>query len=62
MLINFLSYPDTVANPDPDWIRIQWGPCIRNQEGKNDAQKWEKVNKFHFLAGCSLLRADGLFL
>jgi hypothetical protein len=24
---------------DPDWIRIQWDPLIRIQEGKNDPQK-----------------------
>jgi hypothetical protein len=38
------------VDPDPyhDWIRIQWGPWIQIQEGKNDIQKWEKVNKFYF--------------
>ncbi len=30
---------------DPDPVRI----LIRIQEGKNDPQKIEKVNKFHFL-------------
>ena len=31
----------SVSSPDPDWIRIQSGPCIRIriQEGKNDPQK-----------------------
>jgi hypothetical protein len=28
-----------VADPDPDWIRIQSGQWIRIQEGKNDPQK-----------------------
>jgi hypothetical protein len=32
--------PETrVADPDPDWIRIQSGQWIRIQEGKNDQQK-----------------------
>jgi hypothetical protein len=32
--------PETrVADPDPDWIRIQSGQWIRIQEGKNDPQK-----------------------
>ncbi len=28
-----------VADPDPDWIRIQSGQWIQIQEGKNDPQK-----------------------
>jgi hypothetical protein len=28
-----------VADPDPDWIRIESGQWIRIQEGKNDPQK-----------------------
>ncbi len=33
----------SVSDPDPDWIRIQLGQCvrirIRIREGKNDSQK-----------------------
>jgi hypothetical protein len=34
---------------DPDWIRIQSGPLIRIQEGKNDPQKLKKFKKFQVL-------------
>jgi hypothetical protein len=39
------------VNPNPDWIRIQLGPWIRIQEGKNDPEKYKTVN--------TLLRAEG---
>jgi LSD1 subclass zinc finger protein len=29
----------SVSVVDPDWIRIQWAPWIRIQEGKNDPRK-----------------------
>jgi hypothetical protein len=46
--------------PDPDRIRIQWGPWIWIQESKNGPEKKKAVNKFHPLrAGCSFLRAEG---
>ncbi len=38
-----------VADPDPDWIRIQSGQWIRIQEGKNDPQKLKKFVKVHVL-------------
>jgi hypothetical protein len=38
----------SVVDPDPDWIRINWGPG-RFQEGKIHPQKKKKVNKGHFL-------------
>ncbi len=43
--------PTSAVEPDPNWIRIQWGPWIwiRIQEDKSDPQTQKKVNKFHFL-------------
>jgi hypothetical protein len=32
-------------DPDPDWIRIQWGPRIRIQEGKNGTPTKRHVSK-----------------
>jgi hypothetical protein len=45
-----------VSDPDPDWIRIQSGQWIRNQEGKNDPQKKKKICK----SSCFEV-LDGLF-
>ncbi len=52
-----------VADPDPDWIRIQSGQWIRIQEDKNDPQKLKKNCKSsYFLSvGWPLLRAEGFF-
>jgi len=33
----------SVADPDPDWIRIQRGPWIRIGESKNDPQKYVRT-------------------
>ncbi len=40
--IEFWAPDFSVSDPDPDLIRIQSGPIrIRNQEGKNDPQKYK---------------------
>ncbi len=50
----------SVVDPDPDWIRIQWGSRIQIQEGKMAHRKKKIVNRFIFWsAGCSHLRAKG---
>ncbi len=37
----------SVVDPDPDWIRIQWGPWIRIQVGNNDPRpKLEKKLRY----------------
>jgi hypothetical protein len=33
--------------PDPDGIRIQWGPWIRIQKDKNDPQTKMSINLFY---------------
>jgi hypothetical protein len=38
----------SVVDPDPDWIRIQLGPWIRIQTGKNGPQKRKKLINFMF--------------
>jgi hypothetical protein len=57
-LIPFVEVKTSVVDPDPDWIRIQWGPridpdpgfviriWIRIQEGRDDpeAQKKNLIN------------------
>ncbi len=53
---------------DPDWIRIQWGPWIRIRVCDPDpdlgGKKWptnikKLVNFIFWIAGCSILRAEG---
>ncbi len=36
---HFSHLTGRVADPDPNWIRIQLGQWVRIQEGKNDPQK-----------------------
>ncbi len=53
-----VAAPETrVADPDPDWIRIQSSQWIRIQESKNDATKVGK----NFKNSCFEV-LDGLFL
>jgi hypothetical protein len=39
LFVSMRVYKFKVADPDPNWIRIQSGQWIRIQEGKNDPQK-----------------------
>jgi hypothetical protein len=41
------SFVDLDPYPDPNWIRIQWGPWIRIQERAKMAQINGSVNKYH---------------
>ncbi len=55
-----------VADPDPNWIRIQLDQWIRIririQEDKTTHKSRKKLRNFMFWsAGCSLLRVKGLF-
>jgi hypothetical protein len=59
-----------VADPDPDWIRIQSGQWIRirirnpdpDPGGQKGPTKVEKIVKVHVLSvRRSLLRAEGFF-
>jgi hypothetical protein len=55
-LRHFFTLLSRVADPDPDWIRIQSGQWIRIQEGKNVPQKKKKISK-----SSSFAVWDGLF-
>ncbi len=55
---SFTEAYEADVDPDPDWIRNQWGPWIRIKEGKNGPQK--KFIIIFWRAICSLLRAEGV--